>query len=93
MLTYNQAIRETKQLWHEIEDAGVNKGLFLMYTERGAYWSSKNYMLDCPLCEFTNGNCNQCPLIKQYSKTCVDLNYHKQTTRWYEAIYNLKRKA
>ena len=92
MLTEQQAIRECKELWEEIEKSGLSKDKFFD-TEQGKLWEKKKYNYNCPLCELTDtrgvlatlsgkiieyssGCKRDCPLFLQYGKGCYDLGFH-----------------
>lgn len=95
MLTKNQAIRETKELWREIAESGVDKGSFLLSID-GAKWRAKNYLANCPLCEYTTLNCNLCPLFELDHDTtdddnpCFHLGYNRNDPEWFTTIQSLE---
>ena len=99
-LTKKEYIVECQKLWSEIKTSGKSKRDFLL-TPEGKVWLDKEYMDDCPLCEYDNKQfpqgkvyhfCSRCPLEKKYDKGCSDLGYNPYlppTEEWLEAINGL----
>lgn len=98
MTEKQQAIRECKTLWQAIRKSGLDKMTFMLSTQ-GEKWLNKEYPNDCPLCAYDSqfgDDCNHCPLVVQYDKSCWDLGYvyrDKCTTAFFEAIENLEERS
>ena len=93
-LTEKKAIRECKRLWEEIEKSGLSKDYFLA-SPNGEKWVEKNYLANCPLCEYSgleDEDCVKCPLIIQFEERCVRLGFdeNKCNPRFFEAVRGLK---
>jgi hypothetical protein len=95
MLIKQQAIRECKELWEEIDKSGLSKNAFLG-TDNGEKWRFKFYFCNCPLCEYDcqqRGKCCKCPLMEQYGKSCGTLGFRESSTpsrKWLDAIKGLR---
>lgn len=104
MLTEREAIREAKKLWAEIAESGLSKDQFFWLTSKGEEWHKKGYKWDCPLCEYVGQavgryiglnycmfrNPKLCPLIKQYSRTCVGLHFDRDPRHFNTRIQMLR---
>ena len=95
MLNKAESIRETKELWAEIEASGLSKDDFTL-TKAGARWEAKGYNHDCPLCEYSGpgmNRCFRCPLLEQYNLGCYGLGFLDDfisSPRWFKAVINLR---
>lgn len=90
MLTKRQAIRECKKLWREIKKSGCKTKNDFLKTLVGKKWLVKNYIFNCPLCEYSTRCTLDCPLFVQYNKTCSDLWWDNPSKEWYDAVFGLK---
>ncbi|KKN78470.1 hypothetical protein LCGC14_0350020 [marine sediment metagenome] len=91
-MTKREAIRECKGLWKEIERSGKSKWEFLE-SPAGKKWKDKDYTSDCPLCEYSDGDCDKCLLLIQYGEDCYDLGYEDDrlnSPSFFEAVRGLK---
>lgn len=100
MLSKNQAIRECKELWSEIEKSHLSKFRFMKYPNSPIAQKVADYEVFCPLCEYvkqafeTDCSENQkCPLQEQYGESCMGMGYTgdlTDLTEWYSAVKGLK---
>jgi len=89
-MTKREAIRECKRLWKEIVGSGLGKRKFLWETNEGKKWLDKGYDSECPLCEYDNAGCDDCPLHLQYGESCTSLGYSRNPKTFYEYVKGLK---
>lgn len=93
-MNLKEAIKECKELWKEIEESGKTKYGFLNSPD-GARWLAKHYWGSCPLCEYANPACSDCPLVIQYGKLCIELGFRdcgESSPEWFKAVRELKEK-
>ena len=87
-----KAMMDCKELWAEIEASGLSKYRFLN-AERDRKWLDKDYLGECPLCEYAGDDCAKCPLVTQYGKGCQELGYHgftRSEPEFFEHVRGLK---
>ena len=92
-MTKREAIRQCQKLWDEIEKSGLSKDAFLN-SPAGKKWLAEDYLNNCPLCEYSEEVCSDCPLVRQYGKRCWELGFHISSGRhspsFYKAVRGLK---
>lgn len=75
--TLEQGVEECINLWEQIEKECIDKGIYNISRIKYRLIGEKEYVSDCPLCEYT-GKSSKCPLHFGSSfcgHGCLELGY------------------